>query len=169
MVKLVYDREMKNPKGACVILIHATWCGFCKTLMPKFENEIVTSDEFSKELEGLLTLGSIEETEYNIHKRKKIFGKIDGYPILRYIHFSQDGTPMRLFDLPVNTPREPQDIIAWINGVVKNDVVKNDVVKNSKKKMNKGGGEKKKKNRRRTIRTKSKINRNRNRNRNKTK
>jgi len=164
MVKLVYDREMKNPKGACVILIHATWCGFCRTLMPKFENEIVTSDEFSKELEGLLTLGSIEETEYNIHKRKKIFGKIDGYPILRYIHFSQDGTPMRLFDLPVNTPREPQDIIAWINGVVKNDVVKN-----SKKKMNKGGGEKKKKNRRRTIRTKSKINRNRNRNRNKTK
>jgi len=184
MVKLVYDREMKNPKGACVILIHATWCGFCKTLMPKFENEIVTSDEFSKELEGLLTLGSIEETEYNIHKRKKIFGKIDGYPILRYIHFSQDGTPMRLFDLPVNTPREPQDIIAWINGVVKNDVVKNDVVnndvvkndvvkndvvKNSKKKMSKGGGEKKKKNRRRTIRTKSKRNINRNRNRNKTK
>ena len=76
MVKLVYDREMKNPKGPCVILIHATWCGFCKTLMPKFENEIVTSQDFSKELEGLLTLGSIEETEYNNHKRKKIFGKI---------------------------------------------------------------------------------------------
>jgi thiol-disulfide isomerase/thioredoxin len=177
MVKLVYDREMKNPKGPCVILIHATWCGFCKTLMPKFENEIVTSQDFSKELEGLLTLGSIEETEYNNHKRKKIFGKIDGYPILRYIHFSQDGTlgtPMRSFDLPGNTPREPQDIIAWINDVVKNDVVKNDVVKNdvvknSKKKMNKSGGGKNKKYRRRTMRTKSKRNRSRSRNRNKTK
>ena len=192
MVKLVYDREMKNPKGPYVILIHATWCGFCKTLMPKFENEIVTSQDFSKELEGLLTLGSIEETEYNNHKRKKIFGKIDGYPILRYIHFSQDGTlgtPMRSFDLPGNTPREPQDIIAWINDVVKNDVVKNDVVKNnvvkndvvknnvvkndvvknSKKKMNKSGGGKNKKYRRRTMRTKSKRNRSRSRNRNKTK
>ena len=130
MVKLVYDREMKNPKGPCVILIHATWCGFCKTLMPKFENEIVTSQDFSKELEGLLTLGSIEETEYKEHKRKKIFGKIDGYPIVRYIHFSQDGTPMRSFDLPATTPRESKDIIDWINDSVKNDVVKNDVVKN---------------------------------------
>jgi hypothetical protein len=173
MVKLVYDREMKNPKGPCVILIHATWCGFCKTLMPKFENEIVTSRDFSKELEGLLTLGSIEETEYNNHKRKKIFGKIDGYPILRYIHFSQDGTPMRSFDLPGNTHREPQDIIAWINGVVKNDIVKNDivkngivkngVVKNSKKKMNKSGGGKNKKYKTRTMRTKNKRNRYRNR------
>jgi hypothetical protein len=183
MVKLVYDREMKNPKGPCVILIHANWCGFCKELMPKFENEIVTSRDFSKELEGLLTLGSIEETEYNNHKRKKIFGKIDGYPIVRYIHFSHNGTPMRSFDLSANTPREPQDIIEWINGVVKNDIVKNGVVKNgvvkngvvkngvvkngivknSKKRMNKGGSGKNKKYKTRTMRTKSKRNRHRNR------
>ena len=130
MVKLAYDPKMESPKGPCVVVIHANWCYHCKTLMPKFENEIVTSQDFSKELEGLLTLGSIEETEYKEHKRKKIFGKIDGYPIVRYIHFSQDGTPTRSFDLPATTPRESKDIIDWINDSVKNDVVKNDVVKN---------------------------------------
>ena len=121
MVKLAYDPKMESPKGPCVVVIHADWCYHCKTLMPKFENDIVTSNEFSPDLEGLLTLGSIEETEYKEHKRKKIFGKIDGYPIVRYIHFSQDGNPMRSFDLPVTTPREPENIIAWINDAVKND------------------------------------------------
>ena len=122
MVKLAYDSKMKSPKGPCVVVIHANWCGFCKTLMPKFENQIVTSDDFDEELEGALTLGSIEETEYNNHPEKKIFGKIDGYPIVRYIHFSQHGKPMKSFDLPSNIPREPKDIIDWINGVVKNDI-----------------------------------------------
>jgi thiol-disulfide isomerase/thioredoxin len=133
MVKLAYDPKMKNPKGPCVIVLHASWCGFCKTLMPKFENEIVTSQNFSKELGGLLTLGSIEEAEYNKynnHPEKNIFGSIDGYPTIRYIRFCQHGKPLRSFDLPGDTPREPKDIIAWINGAVKNDVVKNDVVKN---------------------------------------
>jgi thiol-disulfide isomerase/thioredoxin len=171
MVKLAYDPKMKSPKGPCVIVIHANWCGFCKTLMPKFENEIVTSQDFSKELEGLLTLGSIEETDYNNHTEKKIFGNIDGYPIVRYIHFSQDGKPMRSFDLPADTPREPEDIIAWINDVVKNDALKNDTVKNyghdthSKKKTNKlrksikliSGIGKNKKYRKRTMRKKYKY------------
>jgi hypothetical protein len=130
MVKLAYDPKMESPKGPYVVVIHANWCGHCKTLMPKFENDIVTSNEFSPDLEGLLTLGSIEETEYKEHKRKKIFGKIDGYPIVRYIRFSNEGEPERSFDLPVTTPREPENIIAWINDAVKNDVVKNDVVKN---------------------------------------
>ena len=148
MVKLAYDPNMKRPKGPCVIVIHANWCGFCKKLMPKFENEIVTSQDFSKELEGLLTLGSIEETEYNDHPKKNIFGNIDGYPIVRYIHFSQDGNPTRSFDLPPTTPRDPEDIIAWINDAVKNDVVKNGVVKNDKKhrkskKQHRGGKKKK--------------------------
>jgi len=134
MVKLAYDSKMKSPKGPCVVVIHANWCGFCKTLMPKFENQIVTSDDFDEELEGALTLGSIEETEYNNHPEKKIFGKIDGYPIVRYIHFSQHGKPMKSFDLPSNIPREPKDIIDWINSMVKNDIsgtgtdmVKNDI------------------------------------------
>lgn len=144
MVKLAYDPKMKRPKGSCVVVIHANWCGHCKTLMPKFENEIVTSDEFNSELEGLLTLGSIEEHEYDNDVAKKIFGSIDGYPTIRYIYFSQDGKPMRSFDLPPKTPREPEDIIAWINGVVKNDVVKNKTLRNSKKRMNGGGGKKKK-------------------------
>lgn len=130
MVKLAYDAKMKNPKGPCVIVLHANWCGFCKTLMPKFEDEIVTSQNFSKELGGLLTLGSIEEAEYNNHPEKNIFGSIDGYPTIRYIRFSQHGKPLKSFDLPGDTPREPKDIIAWINGAVKNDVVKNDIVKN---------------------------------------
>jgi hypothetical protein len=143
--------------------------------MPKFENDIITSDDFSKELEGLLTLGSIEEADYNNHPDKKIFGSIDGYPIIRYIHFSQNGKPLRSFDLPENTPREPKDIIAWINDAVKNDVVKNDMhthavkndihtdavknktLKNSKKKMN-GGGGKNKKYGRRTMRKKNRKN-----------
>ena len=177
MVKLAYDPKMKNPKGPCVVIIHASWCGHCKTLMPKFENDIITSDDFSKELEGLLTLGSIEEAEYNNHPDKKIFGSIDGYPTVRYIRFSQNGKPLRSFDLPENTPREPKDIIAWINDAVKNDVVKNDAVKNdvvknyvvkndvvknktlknSKKRMN-GGGGKKKKNRQKTTRKKNRKN-----------
>jgi thiol-disulfide isomerase/thioredoxin len=163
MVKLAYDPKMKSPKGPCVIVIHANWCGYCKTLMPKFENEIVTSQDFSKELEGLLTLGSIEEAEYNNHPTKNIFGKIDGYPIVRYIRFSQNGKPLKTFDLPADTPREPKDIIEWINDVVKNDVVKNDVVKNdvvkhSKKRMN--GGGKKKNYRQKTMRKKNKKNKN---------
>ena len=41
---------------------------------------------------------------------------------------------MRSFDLPATTPREPKDIIDWINSMVKNDIsgtgtdmVKNDI------------------------------------------
>ena len=156
MVKLAYDPKMESPKGPCVVVIHANWCGFCKTLMPKFENQIVTSEDFSEELEGLLTLGSIEENEYNNHPKKKIFGKIDGYPIVRYIHFSQDGAPTRSFDLPATTPREPEDIIAWINDAVKNDIGADTVKKHRRSKkhqqiMNMG---RKKKNR--TIRKKYK-------------
>ena len=175
MVKLVYDAKMKSPKGPCVIVIHASWCGHCKTLMPKFENDIITSHDFNPELEGLLTLGSIEEAEYNNHPEKKIFGNIDGYPTIRYIRFSQNGKPLRSFDLPPNTPREPKDIIAWINDAVKNDIhthavkndihthaVKNKTLKNSKKKMNGGmnGGRKNKKYGRRTTRKHNKRNKN---------
>ena len=168
MVKLAYDPKMKSPKGPCVVVIHANWCGHCKTLMPKFENQIVTSDDFNPELEGMLTLGSIEETEYNNHPEKEIFGKIDGYPTIRYIQFNQHGKPVKSFDLPANTPRDPEDIIAWINGAVKNDVVKNDVVKNgthethsikkTKKKLRNSlsGGGKNKNVRKRTMRKKRK-------------
>ncbi len=129
MVKLVYKKDIIHPKGPCVVVIHAKWCGHCKTLMPKFENEIVESSNFNKELEGLLTLGSIEESEYD-DVAKKLFGEVDGYPTVRYIHFNQEGKPTTSFDLPPNIPRESDDIIEWINGVVKNDAVKNDAVKN---------------------------------------
>ena len=162
MVKLAYDPKMKSPKGPCIVIIHANWCGHCKTLMPKFENDIVTSNEFNPELEGLLTLGSIEETDYNNHPEKNIFGNVDGYPTIRYIRFSQDGKPIKSFDLPPNIPREPKDIIDWINDVVKKDVVKNGVVKHSKKIMN-GGGKRKK------YRTIRKKNSRKNKNKNKTK
>ena len=156
MVKLHYDSKMKHPKGSCVVVvIHATWCGHCKTLMPKFENDIVTSDEFSKELDGLLSLGSIEEADYDNEDTKKIFGNIDGYPTIRYIRFDQDGKPAKSFDLPPNTPREPENIIAWINGEVKNHVVKNVKRTNSKKIMK--GGKKKKM---RTMRKKQNKNKN---------
>jgi pentapeptide MXKDX repeat protein len=97
--------------------------------MPKFENEIVESDNFNKELEGLLTLGSIEESEYD-DDAKKMFGEVDGYPTVRYIRFNQQGKPMTSFDLPPTVPRESDDIIEWINDAVKNDAVKNDAVKN---------------------------------------
>ena len=175
MVKLVYKKDIKQPKGPCVVVIHANWCGHCKTLMPKFENEIVESDNFNKELEGLLTLGSIEESEYD-DDAKKSFGEVDGYPTVRYIRFSQQGKPMTSFDLPPTVPRESDDIIEWINDVVKNDVVKNDAVKNdvvkndavnhavknktlrnSKKGMN-GGGGKRKNYRQKTTRKKNRKN-----------
>ena len=166
MVKLAYDPKMKSPKGPCVVVIHAKWCGHCKTLMPKFENEIVTSSDFNSELEGLLTLGSIEEADYDNEVTKKIFGNVDGYPTIRYIYFSQDGKPSKSFDLPSNTPREPTDIIEWINDVVKNDVVKNDAhadmvknkkLNNSKKRMNGGGKKKKNKTTRKKNRKNKKI------------
>ena len=131
MGKLVYKKNIKQPKGPCVVVIHANWCGHCKTLMPKFENEIVESSNFNKELEGLLTLGSIEESEYD-GAAKKMFGEVDGYPTVRYIRFNQQGKPMTSFDLPPTVPRESDDIIEWINGAVKNDAVKNDAVKEKK-------------------------------------
>ena len=131
MVKLVYKKDIKQPKGPCVVVIHANWCGHCKTLMPKFENEIVESSDFNQELEGLLTLGSIEESEYD-DAAKKSFGEVDGYPTVRYIRFNQQGKPMTSFDLPPTVPRESDDIIEWINGAVKNDAVKNDAVKEKK-------------------------------------
>jgi len=110
----------------------------------------------------LLTLGSIEEADYNNYPEKNIFGSIDGYPTIRYIRFSPNGKPLRSFDLPENTPREPKDIIAWINDAVKNDAVKNDAVKNktlrnSKKRMN-GGGGKRKNYRQKTTRKKNRKN-----------
>lgn len=157
MVKLKYDSKMKSPKGPCVVVIHANWCGHCKTLIPKFENDIVTSDEFSKELDGLLSLGSIEEDDYDNDVTKEIFGKVDGYPTIRYIHFDQDGKSTESFDLPPNTPREPINIIEWINGEVKNHIVsvKNKQGKKLKKTM-KGGKNKKNK----TMRKKNKKNKN---------
>jgi hypothetical protein len=156
MVKLAYDPKMESPKGPCVVVIHANWCGHCKTLMPIFKKEIVTSKEFTPELEGLLTLGSIEETEYNNHEKKEVFGTVDGYPIIRYIRFSNEGQPEKSFDLPSDTPRDPENIIEWINSQVKNDVVKNGGGGYSKKRMNGGGKRKKYK----TIRKTYKKNKN---------
>jgi thiol-disulfide isomerase/thioredoxin len=152
MVKLAYDPKMKSPKGPCVVVIHANWCGFCKTLMPKFENQIVTSDDFDEELEGALTLGSIEEADYDNDVTKKIFGNIDGYPTIRYIRFDQNGKPARSFDLPSDTPREPENIIEWINSQVKNDVVVKKMKKINSKKTKKSGKRKKV----RTMRKKTK-------------
>lgn len=145
MVKLHYDPKMKNPKGSCVVMIHASWCGHCKILKPKFENDIVTSDEFDNELDGLLTLGSIEEADYN-DAAKKIFGNVDGYPTIRYIRFDQNGKSAKSFDLPSETPREAENIIEWINSAVKNDAMNNVVKvrrrtksKTNSKKIIKGG------------------------------
>ena len=145
MVKLHYDPKMKHPKGPCVVMILASWCGHCKTLKPKFENDIVTSDEFSNELDGLLTLGSIEEADYDNDAAKKIFGTVDGYPTVRYIRFDQNGKPARSFDLPSETPREEENIIEWINSAVKNEVAS---VKNKKLKKIKGG-------KRKTVKTRT--------------
>lgn len=163
MVKLVYDAKMKNPKGPYVVVIHANWCGHCKTLMPKFENEIVTSPNFNPELEGLLSLGSVEENDYN----KKIFGEVDGYPTIRYIRFSQHGKPLKSFDLPDNIPREPKDIIAWINGVVKSDIhsevvnkKKHYITSKKQQTMNGGGGKNKRCGKKRTMRKKYTRNKN---------
>jgi thiol-disulfide isomerase/thioredoxin len=126
-------------------MIHASWCGHCKILKPKFENDIVTSDDFSKELDGLLTLGSIEEADYN-DAAKKIFGNVDGYPTIRYIRFDQNGKAAKSFDLPSETPREAENIIEWINSAVKNDAMNNVVKirrrtksKTNSKKIIKGG------------------------------
>ena len=160
MVKLVYKKDIKQPKGPCVVVIHANWCDHCKTLMPKFENEIVESDDFNQQLEGLLTLGSIEESEYD-DAAKKSFGEVDGYPTVRYIRFNQQSKPMTSFDLPPTVPRESDDIIEWINDAVKNDAVKEKkVTKTTKTKRihtHHTGGKRKRKRGKRTRKTLRKI------------
>jgi thiol-disulfide isomerase/thioredoxin len=130
MVKLKYEPETnaKNLKGACVIVIHAEWCGHCKDFMPVYNNEIVPSNNFDAELKDLLTLSSIEDKEYL--NAKDLFGEIDGYPTIRYITFDQSGKPLKdnngaIMKMDaVNIPRQAKAITEWINTVVKRDVNK---------------------------------------------
>jgi len=130
MVILKYETEknVKNLKGPCVVVIHAEWCGHCKDFMPVYNNEIVPSNNFDEELQDLLTLSSVEEKEYL--NSKDLFGEIDGYPTIRYITFDQSGKPLKDNNGTImkmdaeNIPREAKDITEWINTVVKRDVNK---------------------------------------------
>jgi thiol-disulfide isomerase/thioredoxin len=130
MVKLKYEPEknVKNLKGPCVVVIHAEWCGHCKDFMPVYNNEIVSSNNFDEELKDLLTLSSVEEKEYL--NSKDLFGEIDGYPTIRYITFDQSGKPLKDNNGTImkmdaeNIPREAKDITEWINTVVKRHVNK---------------------------------------------
>jgi thiol-disulfide isomerase/thioredoxin len=130
MVILKYEPEknVKNLKGPCVVVIHAEWCGHCKDFMPVYENEIVPSNNFDEELKDLLTLSSVEEKEYL--NAKDLFGEIDGYPTIRYITFDQSGKPLKdnkgaIMKMDaVNIPRQAKAITEWINTVVKRDVNK---------------------------------------------
>ena len=132
MVILKYEPEknVKNLKGPCVIVIHAEWCGHCKDFMPLYNNQIVPSNNFDEELKDLLTLSSVEEKEYS--NAKHLFGEIDGYPTIRYITFDDDGKPLkdennnrgiRKIDA-VNVPRNSEAVTEWINTVVKRDIKK---------------------------------------------
>ena len=136
MVRLKYEPEknVKNLKGPCVIVIHAEWCGHCKDFMPVYNNEIVKSNNFDEELKDLLTLSSVEEKEYS--NSKDLFGEIDGYPTIRYITFDEDGKPLKdnnnnnnnngtIMKIDaVNIPRNSEAVTNWINSVVKNDIKK---------------------------------------------
>lgn len=136
MVRLKYEPEknVKNLKGPCVIVIHAEWCGHCKDFMPVYNNEIVKSNNFDEELKDLLTLSSVEEKEYS--NSKDLFGEIDGYPTIRYITFDENGKPLKdnnnnnnnngtIMKMDaVNIPRNSEAVTNWINSVVKNDIKK---------------------------------------------
>jgi thiol-disulfide isomerase/thioredoxin len=131
MVILKYEPEknVKNLKGPCVIVIHAEWCGHCKDFMPVYKNEIVPSNNFDEELKDLLTLSSVEEKEYS--NAKDLFGEIDGYPTIRYITFDdQSGKPLKDNNGAImkidatNIPNQAKAITEWINTVVKRDVNK---------------------------------------------
>lgn len=130
MVILKYEPEknVKNLKGPCVIVIHAEWCGHCKDFMPVYKNEIVPSNNFDEELKDLLTLSSVEDKEYS--NAEDLFGEIDGYPTIRYITFDQSGKPLKDNNGAImkmdatNIPNEAEAITEWINTVVKRDVNK---------------------------------------------
>jgi len=160
MVKLNHESDIKTPKGPHVVVIHAKWCGHCTELIPKWEKDVITSDQFDPELKDILTLESIEDKVYSTVK--DVFGEVDGYPTIRYIDFDENGKPIKdnngVIMIDANVPREPKDIIKWINTVVKGEVMKKHnqkhnqkhSAKNSNHNNNHVGGKNKSKTRRTT-------------------
>ena len=79
MVKLVYKKDIKEPKGPCVVVIHANWCGHCKKIKPVWEeaaSEINDKDKHKKMLK--VNCGGGSEKEKEIMEKYKI----DGYPTI---------------------------------------------------------------------------------------
>ena len=68
--------QIKGVKTPSMLLIHASWCGHCKTFKPVYE-------KLGKKLKGSFPLLSIEDTHINKDLGQALNFK--GYPSLKFV------------------------------------------------------------------------------------
>lgn len=97
-----------------VIMVHAPWCGHCKSFLPTFQNAV-------RSLEGVKNARVIELRDTDIAScissgkkdsglKKAIFSAVNGYPTLLYLRTTTRPAKVSIFQ----RPRDESNVQAFI-------------------------------------------------------